>query len=67
MRQLRWVRGEPCCGQFYYLQAWHNEVKYTLTKITARGVERFEIWKGKDFCGIFDNRVDALNHAEGLL
>lgn len=49
------------------MQAWHNEVKFTLTKIVVGGSERFEVWREKEFKGIFDVRLDALNFAEGLL
>ena len=66
-RQLRWVKGTPCKGQHYYLHAWHNDVMYTLTKVSVQGVERYEVWCKGEFKGIFDDRKEALNFAEGLL
>lgn len=66
-RKLNWVPGDACNGKHYYLHAWHDDVKFTLTKIIVGGRERFEVWRGKEFHGIFDVRLDAIQFAEGLV
>lgn len=67
---LRWVKAKPCNGVVYSIHAWHKvagkEIKFSIARMTSCGVDKFMLWKGDDFVGLFDVRLDALNKAEEL-
>jgi hypothetical protein len=66
-RKLKWVKGTPCKGIHYYLHAWHNDIMYTLARVTVNDEDTFEVWKKGEMQGSFKDRREALQFAEGLL
>jgi hypothetical protein len=66
-RVLRWVAGKPCNGVTYYAHAFHKNVKYSLAKMVVDGVEKYMLWKGDEYRGLFGVRLAAYNHADTLI